>query len=141
MMWLPFPVSYRHRTRSLNHRLHEYLGKAGFHPIDYLAGPDLADFLGRDLNIKPYAEDFLQSPGLSHIEIWSTMGGKYRCCQDEGLAEVTIYVSKHQGDYFITLPDYEEDYQSIMINSSDTGFVGDQSGMDSADRMIALRKL
>lgn len=77
MGWLPFPISYRGKRRQFSHRIIEWLGGGGFHPINSLTGEQERRFLERDIAERPVAEDILVSPTMPKAEKWSTMGGFY----------------------------------------------------------------
>ena len=84
MAWLPFPISYRGKKRAITHRLIEWLGGGGFHPIDYLDADETARLLNRDLGERPVAEDWLSAPSAPAAEKWSTMGGFYNASARRG---------------------------------------------------------
>lgn len=78
LMWLPFPISYRGKKRSLTLRALEYVGGGGFHPINDMPESREAEFLERSLDIQPVAERYLECPGVPRqARYWSTMGGRY----------------------------------------------------------------
>mgnify|MGYP006297775167 CR=1 FL=1 len=75
MMWLPMPISSRGKKRSITHKIVEWIGGAGFHPYNYMSSEEVKKFFHRDLDIKPYAENFLQSPSVDHLDVWAFAGG------------------------------------------------------------------
>lgn len=78
LMWLPFPVSYRGKARSIPLRTLEYIGGGGFHPINDMSTARETAFLNRSLTIQPVAERYLECPGVPRqARYWSTMGGHY----------------------------------------------------------------
>lgn len=77
MTWLPFPISYRGKKRSVEHAMVEHLGGGGFHPIRHMTGAEEQALLERNLEILPIAEDFLHAPSAPKARYWSTMGGFY----------------------------------------------------------------
>jgi len=84
MAWLPFPISYRGKKRALSHRMMEWLGGGGCHPIEYLRGDSARRFMERDISIRPVAEDFLVAPTAPKAEKWSTMGGFHNASARRG---------------------------------------------------------
>ncbi|RJS94700.1 hypothetical protein [Salinisphaera sp. Q1T1-3] len=84
MAWLPFPISYRGKKRSLAHRAMEWLGGGGFHPIDTVEGDKRERLMTRDLAERPVAEDWLIAPTAPKAEKWSTMGGFYNASARRG---------------------------------------------------------
>ncbi|HET7315582.1 glycosyltransferase family A protein [Salinisphaera sp.] len=84
MAWLPFPISYRGKKRVLSHRVMEWLGGGGFHPVQYLSGDSARYFMERDIRIRPVAEDFLVAPTAPKAEKWSHMGGFHNASARRG---------------------------------------------------------
>lgn len=84
MAWLPFPISYRGKKRALSHRVMEWLGGGGFHPIRYLSGDSARRLMERDIGIRPVAEDFLVAPTAPKAEKWSHMGGFHNASARRG---------------------------------------------------------
>lgn len=84
MAWLPFPISYRGKKRAMSHRVMEWLGGGGFHPIDRLSGESARRLMERDIRERPVAEDFLVAPTAPKAEKWSTMGGFYNASARRG---------------------------------------------------------
>lgn len=76
MHWLPFPSSHRGKVRNLSHRLMERLGGSGMHPFEYMSAGMVETLMARDLEVRPYGEDFLKSPTAPIVPFWSTQGGK-----------------------------------------------------------------
>lgn len=75
MMWLPFPVAYRNRTRDeLSKKIDELAG-AGFHPIKYMTEEQKKRLFTRDLQQFPIAERFLTCPTSPNENVWSFEGG------------------------------------------------------------------
>lgn len=77
MCWLPYPTSFRGKKRSLKHRIFEYFGHSGYHPIELMSAEAEAAFLARDPHIVPIMEHFLHAPDAPRQDIWSTGGGEY----------------------------------------------------------------
>ena len=75
MMYLPFPISYRNRNRTLAHKLSELVSGAGFYPIELMDSDQQKKFLERDPQLLPFAEQYLKISGLNGIEKWSFAGG------------------------------------------------------------------
>lgn len=75
--FMPAPISFRGKRRSVEHRLYEMLGGAGFHPIAQMSGADVKRFWNRDRSILPVAEAFLHCPTAPAPENWAAGGGDY----------------------------------------------------------------
>lgn len=75
--FLPAPVSYRGKRRSLEHRFYEYLGGAGFHPISLMTAAEVEAFWNRGRSEFPVAEHFLSCPTAPVPENWAAGGGDY----------------------------------------------------------------
>lgn len=76
--WLPYPTSYRGRSRSLTHQLFEHFGRSGFHPIETMDESAVRSLLNRDVRREPpLMEVYLRSPTAPRSDIWSTGGGEY----------------------------------------------------------------
>lgn len=74
---LPAPISYRGKKRALEHRFYEFLGGAGFHPIQVLSPSETRDFLSRDPEEIPLSEHLLECPTAPAPENWAAGGGSY----------------------------------------------------------------
>jgi len=77
MNWLPYPTSHRGKVRKLSHRLIEYLGGSGFHPITYMSDAEIDYLFSRDPLSIPLAEEWLFSKSSPRHDLWSTAGGEY----------------------------------------------------------------
>lgn len=75
--FLPAPISYRGKKRSLLHQFYEYLGGAGFHPVRVMTQSESEAFLSRAPEVIPFAEDFLECPTAPAPENWAAGGGPY----------------------------------------------------------------
>lgn len=75
MMWLPYPTSHRSKGRSIPLRLVEWAGGGGFFPYQLMEGYEIENFLSRDIEVKPYAENWLNCPPLKKVPVWSFAGG------------------------------------------------------------------
>lgn len=76
VMWLPLPVAYRLKNKSLPLLLFEKLGNAGFYPYCDFNNSDLQSLLSRDLESAPFAEEYLVCPGLPSLKVWTYGGGE-----------------------------------------------------------------
>lgn len=70
MHWLPFPISYRGKTRSFLYRLIEVSGGCGIHRV--YAKKNVFEY--REEFAK-FAEDYLDAPSAPQVKSWSTIGG------------------------------------------------------------------
>ena len=86
MNWLPYPSSYRGKVRTIRHRVVEYLGGSGFHPIDYMEDTDIDRLFSRDPLSIPVAEEWLLSKSAPRNDLWSTAGGEYNLIARGGVA-------------------------------------------------------
>lgn len=75
MMWLPYPISHRGKERNLSLRLVEGLAGCGYYPYRIMSDGEVDAFVNRDLQKKPFAEDWLEPVGLGRVPIWSFAGG------------------------------------------------------------------
>ncbi len=75
MMWLPYPVSYRGKNRSIALRFIEFFGGCGYYPYSVMSSSEANKFLSRDIEKRPYAEDWLTADDLKHVKVWSFSGG------------------------------------------------------------------
>lgn len=75
--WLPYPMSFRGRKRSMMHLVFEYFGRSGFYPIEFMTEREVAEFMTREPSILPIMEEFLTCPTSPRQDIWSTGGGEY----------------------------------------------------------------
>jgi len=87
MSYLPHPVSYRNKRKSFVHLLTEKISGAGFYPIDYMDEESIKILFYRDPNLIPYAEDYLNAPGIKSIP-WSFAGGVTALYEQGGLRRV-----------------------------------------------------
>ena len=76
MHWLPFPVSFRDRKRTVRERLADSLGGAGVHPISDMTIDNVAALCARPEHAPAYAEDWLQAPTAPAARYWSLRGGR-----------------------------------------------------------------
>lgn len=74
LTWLPFPKSHRNKERSLAHRLYEWLGGSGLHPVQYMSDAEVQAL--KVSKETPYAEDWLFSQSAPKARLWSTVGGR-----------------------------------------------------------------
>lgn len=77
MCWLPYPESYRGKSKNIRHRLFEYFGCSGFYPIESMSAESVSDLISRDPELLPIMEKYLLSPSAPRTDIWSTGGGVY----------------------------------------------------------------
>jgi len=92
MCWLPYPISYRGKKRSLKHRVFERFGRSGFYPINLMTDSEAKRFLERDPRIVPVMERFLVAPSAPRQDIWSTGGGEYNfVCYGGVFARAFLY--------------------------------------------------
>jgi glycosyltransferase involved in cell wall biosynthesis len=77
MNWLPYPTSFRGRTRASTHRIMEFVGGSGFHPITTMDEDLMRRFFDRDPRQLPIMENWLSAPTAPRKKIWSTGGGEY----------------------------------------------------------------
>lgn len=75
MMWLPFPISYRGKSRSVALQLVESIGGCGFYPYRIFSEEERKTFLHRDLATFPVAEDWLEPRNMTSEKTWSFTGG------------------------------------------------------------------
>lgn len=75
--YMPAPISFRGKRRSLEHRFYEKLGGAGFHPVDLMTAQEARRFLERGPEAAPFAEDFLRCPTAPAPGNWAAGGGPY----------------------------------------------------------------
>jgi glycosyltransferase involved in cell wall biosynthesis len=75
--FMPAPISFRGKRRSVEHRLYELLGGAGFHPVEQMSVAEVERFWNRARSIIPVAEDFLNCPTAPVPENWAAGGGDY----------------------------------------------------------------
>ncbi len=75
MMWLPYPVSYRGKNRSIPLRIIEFFGGCGYYPYSVMSSSEVNTFINRDIEKRPYAEEWLTANGLNHVRFWSFSGG------------------------------------------------------------------
>jgi len=75
--FMPAPISFRGKRRSVEHRLYEFLGGAGFHPVEQMSVAEVEQFWDRDRSILPVAEDFLHCPTAPAPKNWAAGGGDY----------------------------------------------------------------
>lgn len=75
--FMPAPISYRGKKRSLEHRLYEWLGGAGFHPLDLMTPEEIDWFWQRERKTPPLAEDVLHCPTAPAPDNWAAGGGDY----------------------------------------------------------------
>jgi hypothetical protein len=75
MMWLPYPVSFRGKNRSIPLRVIEFFGGCGYYPYSVMSSSEVNTFINRDIEKKPYAEKWLTANGLKHVRFWSFSGG------------------------------------------------------------------
>jgi glycosyltransferase involved in cell wall biosynthesis len=75
--FMPAPISFRGKRRSIQHRLYEMLGGAGFHPVEQMNDAEVERFWNRDRSMFPVAEDFLHCPTAPAPQNWAAGGGDY----------------------------------------------------------------
>ena len=75
MMWLPYPISFRGKKRDLFQKIIETIGGCGYYPYNIMDSSKINNLLKRDIENRPYAEDWLSVIGLSDVKIWSFTGG------------------------------------------------------------------
>lgn len=75
--FMPAPISFRGKHRSVEHRLYEILGGAGFHPVEQMNDAEVERFWNRARSVFPVAEDFLHCPTAPAPENWAAGGGDY----------------------------------------------------------------
>ncbi|MCP1677155.1 hypothetical protein J2T57_004329 [Natronocella acetinitrilica] len=75
MMYLPNPISYRGRQRTLALRASEWLAGSGFYPYQPMSADITNRFLTRDYSEIPYAEDWLTASGFRRGVPWNYAGG------------------------------------------------------------------
>lgn len=95
MNWTPYPASFRGKKRSLKHRLVEFVGGSGFHPIEYMDETTLEHFLSRDPEIFPVMEEWLRSPTAPRQDRWSTGGGEYNLIARFGWLEKLVALKRN----------------------------------------------
>jgi len=97
MMYLPFPVSYRNRNRTIAHKLSEFVSGAGFYPIELMDSEQRKKFLERDPHLLPFAEQYLKITGLNGIDKWSFAGGTSALYEQGGYKKFIGRVLKRFG--------------------------------------------
>lgn len=75
MMWLPYPISHRGKTRNIPLQLVESVAGCGFYPYQIMTDDAVSQLLERPLEKRPYAEDWLDCEPLRHTPVWSFAGG------------------------------------------------------------------
>lgn len=75
MMWLPYPISYRRKKRSIPLRIIELFGGCGYYPYSVMSGSEINTLVNRNIEKRPYAEEWLSAMGLKHVRVWSFTGG------------------------------------------------------------------
>lgn len=75
MMWLPYPISHRGKHRNFPLQLVESLAGCGYYPYQIMTEERVARLLGRPLDQRPYAEDWLECEALKKVPVWSFAGG------------------------------------------------------------------
>lgn len=75
MMWLPYPVSYRGKNRSIPLRIIELFGGCGYYPYSVMSSSEVSAFTNRDIEKRPYAEEWLTANDLNQVRFWSFSGG------------------------------------------------------------------
>jgi glycosyltransferase involved in cell wall biosynthesis len=75
MMWLPYPISYRGKKRSVPLRVLELFGGCGYYPYSVMSSSKVNSLISRDIEKRPYAEEWLSAQGLKHARLWSFTGG------------------------------------------------------------------
>lgn len=75
MMWLPYPISHRGKTRNLPLQIVESVAGCGFYPYQVMGLETIGRLLERPLEQRPYAEDWLECDALNRIPVWSFAGG------------------------------------------------------------------
>lgn len=68
--WLPGVPAWRGRIRTLGLRLAQQRDRSGFYPFQSLSGEALAQFMTRDPQVLPFAEDFLSLAGTQRPKPW-----------------------------------------------------------------------
>lgn len=77
MNWTPYPTSFRGRERKFIHRIMEFIGGSGLHPITPMDQDTTRRFFARDPRQIPIMETWLSAPTAPRKSIWSTGGGEY----------------------------------------------------------------
>ncbi len=75
MMWLPYPISHRGRKRDIPLQLVEYVGGCGFYPYSIMSATEINALFNRNVQKRPYAEEWLTSNGLENVRVWGFAGG------------------------------------------------------------------
>ena len=75
MMWLPYPISHRGKTRNIPLQLVESVAGCGFYPYQIMTDKAVSQLLERPLEQRPYAEDWLECEPLKRTPVWSFAGG------------------------------------------------------------------
>ena len=75
MMWLPYPISHRGKTRNIPLQLVESVAGCGFYPYQIMTDDTVSQLLERPQERRPYAEDWLHCEPLKRTPVWSFAGG------------------------------------------------------------------
>lgn len=100
MMWLPYPISHRGKTRNLPLQLVESVAGCGFYPYQIMTDKAVGELLERPLEQHPYAEDWLDCGPLHQTPVWSFAGGLSNLIARGGLRGRLgqwLYRIRHQG--------------------------------------------
>lgn len=100
MMWLPYPISHRGKTRNVPLQLVESVAGCGFYPYELMPEEAVSQLLERPLEQRPYAEDWLECAPLKRIPVWSFAGGLSNLIARGGLRGRLgrfLYRVRHQG--------------------------------------------
>lgn len=75
MMWLPYPISHRGKTRNIPLQIVESVAGCGFYPYQIMTDDEVTQLLDRRPEQRPYAEDWLDCGPLNKAPVWSFAGG------------------------------------------------------------------
>lgn len=100
MMWLPYPISHRGKTRNIPLQLVESVAGCGFYPYQIMTAEAVNQLLERPLEKRPYAEDWLECKPLQRTPVWSFAGGLSNLIARGGLRGRLgrwLYRMRHRG--------------------------------------------
>lgn len=72
LMYLPSAPAYRGKMKTLGHRLAEKKNQCGFHPFNLMTDDEISAMKSRDVNVLPFAEDFLSLQNQALPKPWVT---------------------------------------------------------------------
>ncbi|MEW5425234.1 glycosyltransferase family 2 protein [Amorphus sp. 3PC139-8] len=101
MNWLPYPSSYRGKRRNIMHRIVEFFGGAGFHPILQMPKELEEKLLSRDPSVVPVAEEWLTAPTAPRHDLWSTGGGEYNLIARGGVPALAFRALRRVKRFFV----------------------------------------